>query len=195
MYQGELANNRLQDDAAPPRARGEPLSATRLLAVSFLGLLPLLCGAGEDCTFDETHQTAVIKSIATHFPGGTPNVQDSLVTWTGATEGTTTFSYGGCYDLGSTITRSTPLATPRTRDQVFELVREMALRFWSNDIVSARQATETLLNGIDGSEYTVEKMNGKILITVLSPSYVQLYVEHEYKDGIDSVEIGWQGNF
>jgi hypothetical protein len=167
----------------------------RLLVVPFLGLLPLLCGAGEDCTFDETHQATVVTSIATHFSGGTPNVPDRLVTWASATDGTTTFSYGGCYDLGSMVTHSIPLETPRTQNQVFALARELALRFWSNDIVSAWLATETLLDGIDGSKYTVEKTNGRTLFSVPSHSYVELYVEHEYIDGIDRVEIGWQGNF
>ena len=161
----------------------------------FLGLLPLLCGAAEDCTFDETHQATVITSIAARFSGGTANVPDRLVTWTSTTEGTTTFGYGGCADLGSVITRSTPLETPRTQKQVFALARELTLRFWSNHIVSARLATETLLAGLDGSKYTVEKTNGRTLFSVLDPAYVQLYVEHEYKDGIDRVEIGWQGNF
>jgi hypothetical protein len=87
------------------------------------------------------------------------------------------------------------LITPRTQNQVFALARELALRFWSNDIVSARLATKTLLAGLDGSKYTVEKTNGRTLFSVLSPSYVELYVEHEYKEGIDRVEIGWQGNF
>jgi hypothetical protein len=167
----------------------------RLLVVPFLGLLPLLCGAGADCTFDETHQATVITSIAARFSGGTPNVPDRLVTWTSVTEGTTTFSYGGCYDLGSVITRTAPLTTPRTQNQVFALARELALKFWSNDIVSARLATETLLAGLDGSKYTVEKTNGRALFSVPSPYYVELYVAHEYKEGIDRVEIGWQGNF
>jgi len=167
----------------------------RLLVVLLLGLLPPVCGAGEDCTFDETHQATVITSIAARFSGGTPNVPDRLVTWNNATEGTTTFSYGGCHELGSIITSSTPLASPRTRNQVFALVRELALRFWSNDIVTARRATETLLAGLDGSNYIVEKTDGRTLFSVRSPSYVELYVAHEYKHGIDRVEIGWQGNF
>lgn len=167
----------------------------RLLVVPILGLLPLLCGAGEECTFDEAHQATVITSIAARFSGGTPSVPDRLVTWTSVTEGTTTFSYGGCYDLGSVITRSTPFSTRRTQNQVFALARELALRFWSNDIVSARQASKALQAGLDGSKYNIEKTNGRTLFSVLSPSYVELYVEHEYKDGIDRVEIGWQGNF
>jgi hypothetical protein len=167
----------------------------RLLVVTFLCLLPFICSAAEDCTFDQTHQAMVITSIAALFSGGTPNVPDRLVTWNSTTEGTTTFAYGGCYDLGSVITRSTPLATARTQKQVFALARELTLRFWSNDIVSARRATKTLLAGIDGSKYTVEKMNGRTVFSVPSTAYVELYVEHEYKDGIDRVEIGWQGNF
>jgi hypothetical protein len=169
--------------------------AMRLLVVPFLGFLPLLCSAGEDCTFDEAHQAKVINSIAARFSGGAPNVPDRMVTWTSVTEGTTTLSYGGCYDLGSMITRSTPLTNPRTQNQVFALARELALMFWSNDIVSARLATKTLLAGLDGATYIVEETNGRILFSVLSSSYVELHVEHEYKDGIDRVEISWQGNF
>jgi hypothetical protein len=93
------------------------------------------------------------------------------------------------------VTHSMPLETPRTQNQVFALARELALRFWSNDIVSAWLATKTLLDGIDGSKYTVEKTNRRTLFSVPSHSYVELYVEHEYIDGIDRVEIGWQGNF
>jgi len=93
------------------------------------------------------------------------------------------------------ITRSTRLAAPRTQEQVFALARELTLRFWSNDIVSAKLASETLLNGLSDSKYTIEKKDGKELFSVSDPAYVQLYVEHEYRDGIDRVEIAWQGNF
>ena len=75
------------------------------------------------------------------------------------------------------------------------LARELAMKFWSNDIVSARLATETLLTGLRASKYATEKTDGKLVYSVSDPNYVQLYVEHEYKDGIDRVVIAWQGNF
>jgi hypothetical protein len=164
-------------------------------------ILPLLCcvslvsGAVDDCTFDQNHQANVIASIAARFPGGSVYATDRLVTWTSPEEGTTTFGYGGCADLGSVITRSTRLAAPRTRDQVFALARELAMKFWSNDIVSERLATETLLTGLSTSKYTTEEADGRLLYSVSDPNYVQLYVEHEYKDGIDRVVVAWQGNF
>jgi hypothetical protein len=61
--------------------------------------------------------------------------------------------------------------------------------------VSARLATETLLAGLSASKYTTEKADGKLVYSVSDPNYVQLYVEHEYKNGIDRVVIAWQGNF
>jgi hypothetical protein len=180
-----------------PALPDKPLQspAMRLLVVPFLCCAPLVSGAADDCTFDQAHQANVISSIAARFPGGTANVTDRAVTWTSTSEGTTIFSYGGCADLGSMISRSTPLAAARTQDQVFALARELATRFWSNDIVSARLATKTLLAGLDESNYTEERIDGKRLYSVADPNYVQLYVEHEYKDGTDRVVIAWQGNF
>ena len=165
------------------------------LIVPFLCLVSLASDAADDCTFDPRHQANVITSIAARFPGGTANVRDRLVTWTNHAEGTTTFAYGGCYDLGSEVSRATRLAAPRTLSQVFALARELATKFWSNDIVSARRATKTLLAGLSKSKYTIEKINGAELFSVSDPGYVELYVEHEYKDGIDRVAIAWQGNF
>lgn len=151
--------------------------------------------AEDDCTFDQNHQSTVIASIAKSVPGGTADVEHRLVTWTSKTEGTTTFGYGGCADLGSLVARTTRMTRPRTQEQVFALARELARRFWSNDIVSAGLATGTLLGGIEGSKYTTEKLEGRTTFNVQDPNYVQLYVEHEYKDGFDRVAIAWQGNF
>jgi hypothetical protein len=167
----------------------------RLLVVPLLCCVSLVSGIADDCTFDQNHQATVIAAIAARFPDGSANATDHLVTWTSPTEGTTTFGYGGCADLGSVITRSTRLAAPRSQDQVFALARELTMKFWSNDIVSARLATETLLAGLSASKYTTEKADGKLVYSVSDPNYVQLYVEHEYKNGIDRVVIAWQGNF
>jgi hypothetical protein len=151
--------------------------------------------ADDDCSFDQGHQASVIASIAARFPGGSVNETDLIVTWTGPADGTTTFAYGGCEDLGSMITRSTRLESPRTRDEVFSLARELATRFWSNDIVSARRATEALVSGLTEATYTTERVGGKVLYSVPDPGYVELSVEHEYQDGLDRVVIAWQGNF
>jgi hypothetical protein len=166
-----------------------------MLIMPLLLCVSLASGAHDECTFDQDHQASVIASIAVRFPGGVASASDRLVTWTSPTEGTTTFAYGGCEDLGSMITRSTRLTAPRTRDEVFALARELATKFWSNDIVSARRATEALVSGLSGSEYTTESTEGKVLYSVPDPGYVELCVEHEYRDGIDRVVIAWQGNF
>jgi hypothetical protein len=167
----------------------------RMLIMPLLLCVSLASGADDECTFDQDHQTRVIASIADRFPGGSVNATDRVVTWTSTSEGTTTFAYGGCEDLGSMITRSTRLAAPRTQDEVFALARELATKFWSNDIVSARRATEALVTGLSGSTYTTERMEEKVLYSVPDPGYVELCVEHEYRDGIDRVVIAWQGNF
>jgi hypothetical protein len=169
--------------------------AMRLSVALFLCCVPLGSGADEDCSFDQDHQASVIASIAARFPGGSVSATDRLVTWTNPAAGTTTFEYGGCADLGSVITRSTALPAPRSREQVFALARELAMKLWSNDIVSARLATDALLAGLNGSKYTTERVDEKVLYSVSDPNYVQLYVEHEYGDGIDRVVIAWQGNF
>ena len=171
------------------------LSTRITLATLIMCVVPVTVIATDDCTFDQAHQAAVISSIANRFPGGSANVADRKVTWVSTTEGTTTFGYGGCVDLGSVITRSTRMTSPRTQEQVFALARELATKFWSNDIVSAKLAAETLISGIYGSKYSTKKANGKSIFAVSDPGYVQLYVEHEYISGIDSVVIAWQGNF
>lgn len=167
----------------------------KTLVALFACTVPVAILAAEECTFDQNHQATVIESIAKLIPGGSANVPQRLVTWVRETEGTTTFGYGGCADLGSVVTRSTPMAKPRTQEQVFSLARELATRFWSHEIVSARLATQTLISGLDGSKYTTETSEGRTTFAVKDPNYVQLYVEHEYKDGVDRVTIAWQGNF
>ena len=167
----------------------------RILVTLFACAVPVAVFAADDCTFDQNRQATVITSIARLMPGGTANVQERSVTWDGKTEGTTTFAYGGCADLGSVVTRSTHMARPRTQEQVFSLARELAAKFWSNDIVSARLATKTLISGLEGSKYTTAKSDGRTTFAVQDPNYVQLYIEHEYGDGVDRVTIAWQGNF
>ena len=167
----------------------------KFLTVALLLCMALAAAAADECTFDQDHQVNVITSIAARFPGGSVNTGERQVTWESPAEGTTLFSYGGCYDLGSMITRSTQLAAPRTEDQIFELARELSVRFWSNEIVSERRAAEALLAGLRASKYTTEESNGKMFYSISDPGYVELCIEHEYRDGIDHVVIAWQGNF
>lgn len=166
-------------------------NAVALLAL----LLSSSLWAADECTFDQENQLAVLAAIAKQNPGAKTYPEKRQVVWVRPGEGTTTFGYGGCADLGSVVTRSTPLPVARTQEQVFSLARDLATRLWSNKEVSERLATETLTNALQGGRFSVETVEGKKLFQVNDPNFVQLYVEHEYKDGVDTIAIGWQGNF
>jgi hypothetical protein len=151
--------------------------------------------AADECTFDQENQLAVLAAIAKQNPGAKSYPEKRQVVWVRPGEGTTTFGYGGCADLGSVVTRSMPLSAARTQEKVFSLARDLATQFWSNKEVSERLATETLVKALQSGRFYVETVEGKKLFQVNDPNFVQLYVEHEYKDGVDTIAIGWQGNF
>jgi hypothetical protein len=146
--------------------------------------------AQSPCTLDAAHQDAVISEAAALLPDGTIDHDKRQVTWN-STDGTTTFAYGGCVDLGSVITHATWLPKPRTETQVFELARELAVRLWSNPAVSARSATNALLRGLHG-RVEPEQHDGKTIYNVKDPLYSQLFITHEYQGGEDRVTLGWQ---
>jgi hypothetical protein len=167
----------------------------RNVSVALVLLFSPIVWAGDDCTFDQAHQREVLAVVAEWEPGASVNLDGREVTWMKAEKETTVFGYGGCFDLGSTVTRTTHMAAPRNREQVFALAKDLAERFWSNELVSARRATEALVSGLYGSSFTTQERDGQISFNVSDPSYVELYVEHEYANGVDRVRIAWQGNF
>lgn len=137
----------------------------------------------------------LLSAVAHLEPGAKLDLERREVLWEGPGAEMTIFSYGGCADLGSTVTRSTPMKSPRNREQVFSLAKELAERFWNNKEVRDNTATETLLSGLFEKRFEVEQMNGSTIYSVSDEAYVELYVEHSYADGIDKVTIAWQGNF
>lgn len=165
-----------------------------IIVLISLFLSPVLW-ADDDCSFDQENQVAVLTAIAQSKPGATLDVEKRQVSWGASGTDMTFFSYGGCEDLGSMVTRSTPMKSPRTHEQVFSLARELARRFWNNQKVAADGATATLLAGLSAKRFEVEKLDDSTIYRVLDKAYVELYVEHAYTDGIDTVTIGWQGNF
>jgi hypothetical protein len=162
-----------------------------LLALSLSNAL----WAAEDCAFDQEHQRSVLAAVAKQHPGAELLSEQRQIIWTHPGEGTTTFGYGGCADLGSFVIRNTPLPAPRTREQVILLAEELATEFWSNQVVSNRLATKTLVSALQNGRFTVETVKGKELFRVSDPNFVELYVEHQYKDGVDTLAIAWQGAF
>jgi hypothetical protein len=154
-----------------------------------------LAQASDGCTFDQEHQAQVIVAVSKSAPGAVVDVEKRQVTWVTPKKETTVFSYGGCADLGSMVSRSTPRTAPRSQAQVFALAKELAERFWSSKTVAAGSATDALVTGLSTAAFTVDVNDGRTAFNVRDPGYVQLYVEHEFKDGIDKVTIAWQGNF
>jgi hypothetical protein len=165
--------------------------AAALLALAFSSGLV----AAEDCTFDQANQATVIAAVAKANPGGTKDAAKRRATWANKSDGTTTFMYGGCVDFGSVVTRSTAMTRARSKEQVFALARQLAKQFWNNDIVAANAASDALMSGINSGKYIAEPQAEGTTYSVDNEGYVQLYVRHEFKDGIDRVTIAWQGNF
>jgi hypothetical protein len=166
--------------------------------IAFLAIViisPLRAADDSDCTFDVPSQVRVVAALASVSPPGKIDSSKHLITWTDPVEGTTTFSYGGCFDLGSEVTRSTPRKNPRTQEQVFALARELATRFWGNNLISQPLAAETLARALDKAAFSVESAGGRTLFRLEDPAYVEFYIEHVYKAGVDRVVVSWQGNF
>jgi hypothetical protein len=148
-----------------------------------------------DCPYDQVHQTKVVEAIAKAIPGGTTDDARRQLTWTDPSVGTTTFGFGGCADFGSRVTRSTPTDAPRTREQVFAVARELATRYWDNDIVAARAASRALVSGLASGMFIVQADEHGEMILVQEPGYIQIYLQHGYENGTDRVTIGWQAAF
>jgi hypothetical protein len=167
----------------------------RTTVVALATLLSSTLWAADDCTFDQDNQMRVLTAVAQSEPGASLNLERREVSWGAAGTDYTVFAYGGCEDLGSTVSRTTPMKAPRTQEQVFALARALAERFWSNQYVFERQATETLLTALSAQRFGIEHWNGATTYSIRDPHYVELYVEHSYSDGADRVTIAWQGNF
>lgn len=157
-------------------------------------ITPTILWAADDCLFDEENQKLVISTIATMHPKGKIDLENHTITWKLAKEGTTTFAYGGCQHSGSTITNTKKLPQQRTTMQAFDLVKILINRFWNNDYVSAQSTITVLSNAIKSATFSIEKFDGKTLYRMNDPDSEKLIIIHEYKNGLDHMEISWQGN-
>jgi hypothetical protein len=151
--------------------------------------------AADDCTFDQDYQVKVLTAVAQSEPGASLDLERREVSWGAVRTDSTVFGYGGCDDLGSTVSCTTPMKAPRTQEQVFALTKDLAERFWSNKHVGARLATEALLSGLSAQRFEIELLNGTTVYSIRDSHYVELYVENSYSDGADRVTIAWQGSF
>ena len=167
----------------------------KIIVVVLATLLSPTLWAADDCTFDPDYQVKVLTAVAQSEPGASLDLERREVSWNAVGTDSTVFGYGGCEDLGSTVSRTTQMKAPRTQEQVFALAKDLAERFWSNKHVAASLATEALLFGLSTQRFEIERLNGTTIYSVRDSHYVELYVEHSYMDGVDSVIIAWQGNF
>jgi len=167
----------------------------KIIVVVLATLLSPTLWAADDCTFDPDYQVKVLTAVAQSEPGASLDLERREVSWGAVGTDSTVFGYGGCEDLGSTVSRTTQMKAPRTQEQVFALAKDLAERFWSNKHVAASLATEALLSGLSAQRFEIERLNGTTIYSVRDSHYVELYVEHSYMDGVDSVTIAWQGNF
>jgi len=105
------------------------------------------CLPAQECTFDQEHQAQVIQSVLQAFPGGSRSNEDVL-TWERPGSARETFSYGGCFDLGSVISNSVTVEVPRSRDSVMQTVIALAEKFWSREFIGSSSATVALASAI-----------------------------------------------
>lgn len=151
--------------------------------------------AADDCVFDQENQKIVIATIAKTHPYGKINFKNRIITWNNKKEGTTIFSYGGCAHLGSSIINTQKLVKQRTREQIFSTLKILVNRFWNNDDVPAQMAVTTIFSALENSSYSVEKINRKTFYRINDVEFGDVIISHEYKNGIDNIEISWIGNF
>jgi hypothetical protein len=171
------------------------LKFTYLFLCLLIFLTPKTVLATDDCVFDQENQKIVIATIAKTYPYGKIDFKNRIITWHNKKEGTTIFSYGGCAHLGSSIINTQKLGEQRTREQIFSTLKILVNRFWNNDDVPAQMAVTTIFTALENSSYSVEKINQKTFYRINDVESGDVIISHEYKNGIDNIEISWIGNF
>lgn len=170
------------------------LPATRLVGLVLaivISFSPLLYAA-EPCAFSQEQEQVVLQKADAQYPGGMLAKENREVTWALPDGGTTTFGYGGCEHLGSIAFRSIRVPAPLEEKEVIAAARELAARFWNAQLIGDSLALDTLVAALDRADYIVELSRGKTFINVRDASFVELYIEHSYEHGFDSVGIVWQ---
>lgn len=164
------------------------LSLTLALSLTLLAAEP----APEACTYDQDAQIQVLADLAKRVPGARMDARQKQLSWTGPA-GDTRYSYGGCHDLGTRLTRTTAMATARTEAQVFELAKTLSADYLSANANSAG-AVAALLGALTESRYTRHTEGDTTTYRVDHPEYIELSLTHRYAEGVDRVEIHWYIN-
>ena len=129
------------------------------------------------------------------YPGGHENPKTHELIWP-YERSVITFGYSGCQDLGSGASEGVILPKPLDQVQVFSTARRLAEKFWNKDLIGGNSiALSALTDGLNKGAVEVSTVRDPTYYKVRHPNFVELYVAHEYKDGWDTVSIGWQGNF
>lgn len=144
-----------------------------------------------ECSFDVEHQKSIVKQAATKIPNGKVGSDPTEAIWEYQNGRRISFSYGGCADLGSTVTLSEPMKIARATEAVLARALELAEIFWASEIVGDSMALDAIREGLRGSTLP-STANPDEVLEISGPGFVQLYVAHNYEGGVDVVEIGYQ---
>ncbi|MBK6286345.1 MAG: hypothetical protein IPJ33_11355 [Gammaproteobacteria bacterium] len=156
----------------------------------FLAISPSL--HAQVCAFSQEQEQAVLQNANTRYPGGVLAREKREVNWALPDGGSTTFGYGGCDHLGSLAFRSVRAPAALGQEEVIAAGRELAEQFWNARILGDSLALDTLVSGLDRKDFIVELSRGKTFINVRDAAFAELYIEHSYENGFDSVGIVWQ---
>ena len=103
-----------------------------------------------------------------------------------------TFSYGGCFDLGSVISHSIQADVPRSRESVLQMAAAHSEKFWRREFIGSAHAATALASAIANIDFTVERFTDGEIYHVNNPAFVQLYVEHHFRNGADTITVVYQ---
>jgi len=148
--------------------------------------------ADDSCTFDRQHQIDVIKVAVARIPGGKVSVDPTIARWKYAGGGKVVFSYGGCADLGSSVTLSEPRKTAKSKEAILASALELAKTYWTPEIVGDPMALEAVTNGIEAATQAGSPINWETGLELTASGFVELYVSHKYAKGVDVVSINYQ---
>ena len=163
-----------------------------------VALLLTLCAPAldqDDCTFSPEHQLEILRNVGSRYPGGKRNIKEREITWLSENGDKTVFGYGGCDDLGSAISVTSKMKTPRSERAVLSTALALAERFWTKELIDDSLVLPLLRESIQHNRLIIEKRNGETFFNIRHEQFVGFYIEHTYKHGLDTVSVAWQGNF
>ena len=158
----------------------------RIGMVLVLGWLSLLVVASEiDCTYDQPHQVAVLREIASRHPGAAVSDATGTVSWTNEAKTEMSVQFGGCHHLGFTVsaTRARDIASPE--GETFRVAVELAKGYWDNADSNALESATT------SRSFTKETTSTGVLYYMEHDSYDEFVVERELLEGHERITIRW----